>query len=141
MDRAPKILSREDFGYARLWKYDDIDDVFLPVFCPDQLPEDTRDLRIFARFTFANGSTIDGYISGISNVFSICLFVSDCPVRFNRNITGELFHREFQKIIRYGEPPTDLRPSDVFPMIYETEFGWSERGFNDFKGEFNHPGH
>ena len=141
MDRAPKILSREDFEYARLWKYDDIGDAYLPVFCPDQLPEDTRDLRIFARFTFANGSTIDGYISGISNVFSICLFVSDCPVRFNRNITGELFQREFQKIIRHGEPPTDLRPSDVFPMIYETEFGWSERGYNDFVGEFNHPGH
>ena len=82
-------VSCPDLGSYRacsMWRYDESDDVYYPVWSPNDLPESESDLSTYARFTFPNGKVCDGYVVGVKRVFSIGLFGAGTMFFFNQNL-------------------------------------------------------
>ncbi|WP_430444406.1 hypothetical protein [Sphingorhabdus contaminans] len=87
---TPKyIKTPSDFFECPIWRYDYDDDLYYPVLETDDLPESEQDLTIRAIFTTPSGKKIDGYVVGISRVFSIGLFGEDRFFYVNKNLGPE----------------------------------------------------
>lgn len=105
-----KLPTPSDFFACPIWRNEDGSDLFYPVLSPDDLPESERDLMIRAVFTTPGGKTFDGYVVGISRVFSIGLFGDDRFYHANQNLRAESeqYMREFiptavrQMFVHYG---------------------------------------
>lgn len=132
---SPKILTTpSDFFACPVWRYDDEDDLYHPVFDTDELPESEHNLSFRAVFTTPSGNKIDGYVVGISRVFSIGLFGEDHFFHANKNLGPE--SREWMNEFIAARSDSDLRSlEDLFPLRYATQI--NRIGYRDFSGTFD----
>lgn len=134
-DMMPKKLpTPSDFFLCPIWRYDDEDDLYHPVQDAEELPESERDLSIRAIFTTPSGKKIDGYIVGISRVFSMGLFGEDRFFHANKNLIPETKEWMNEFITQRSDP--ELRSlKDLFPLHYTTQI--DRIGYKDFSGTFD----
>lgn len=129
-----KHKTPSDFFECPIWRYDDEDDLYYPILTPEDIPESERDLSIRAVFTTPSGKKLDGYVVGISRVFSIGLFGREGFFHANKNLKPESegWMREFIQ----ERPELGLSsPKDIFPLNYTTQI--YQDGYADFSGTFN----
>ena len=130
---AKKVLLPSDFMACSIWRYDDEDDLFHPVLSGDQLPESERDLSIRAKFKTPAGDALDGYVVGISRVFSIGLFAGDRICLVNKNLP-DLSLKQISAFMD-GNPQLRAKSAgELFPLQYVSTIGREE--FADFSGSF-----
>jgi hypothetical protein len=132
--KAKKTTCPSDFFECPLWRYDDSDDLYHPVETPDDLPESERELSTRAIFTTPSGKRLDGYVVGISRVFSIGLFSESRLYHANKNLKPET-GKWMQDFVR-ARPDLDIAQWDeLFPLKYETQI--RRAGYRDFAGTFD----
>lgn len=131
----PKNLTTpSDFFECAIWRYDEGDDLYHPVLAPDELPDSERDLSIRAVFTTPSGKKMDGYVVGISRVFSMGLFGREKLFHANKSLIHESegWMRDFIQ----ERPDLGLSsPEDIFPLKYDTQI--HQDGYADFSGTFD----
>jgi hypothetical protein len=135
-----KSLNEEHFIECSVWRDDRDLDLYFPVYSPDEMPEDVRDLIIRVEFFTPNGMTFKGCIKGIdkgiNTLLVIWIFHEKMKYGFNRNLP-KLCHEELDKLVSelpQGIPKSD---DDFFPLRYETRFNWEDSGYKNFWGEFD----
>ena len=128
-----EILEEGHFSKCPIWCLEE--DLFYPVTTPDEMPEDPGDVRIKANFCTARGLHFSGYIVGFEKVFSIGVFVNGAGYRFNRNLP-DLSGEQLSEMIKSLGSEKLKGASDMFPLHYETCFGWKDEGYNNFSGDF-----
>lgn len=124
-----KELSPAAFVECASWRYDDFSDAYFPVKSLDDLPEDVKDLRIGAEFTFANGVRAEGYVCGVERIFSIALFSAGRIFHVNSNLP-ELSLEQLDEFC--ASTGLRLSPEALLPVRFSTS--WGGRLFNDFSG-------
>lgn len=125
-------LSPSDFVEFASWRYDDVSDLYFPVKSLEDLPEDARDLRIRARFVFANGFSASGYLCGVERVFSIALFSGDRIFYVNSNLPELSLDQLAEFAVSAG---IDLPARALLPVHFSTS--WGGELFKDFSGVFS----
>lgn len=129
-----RLTTPSDFFACPIWRYDDEDDLYHPVLGEDEIPESERDLSFRALFVTPSGKRIDGYIVGISRVFSIALFGETRFYHANKNLGSE--SREWMSEFVSDHPEAGLSSwQDLFPLRYTTQI--NRHGYRDFSGTFN----
>jgi hypothetical protein len=132
--QSKKLPTSSDFFVCPIWRYDEDDDLYHPVSTEDEIPESERDLSIRAVFTTPSGAKIDGYVVGISRVFSIALFGSNGFFHANLNLGPE----SQQWMREFLADRIDLKissPKEMFPLQYTTQI--NRVGYRDFSGIFD----
>ena len=133
-------VSCPDLGSYRacsMWRYDESDDVYYPVWSPNDLPESESDLSTYARFTFPNGKVCDGYVVGVKRVFSIGLFGAGTMFFFNQNLP-DLSAKQATMFLEKVGGLEIYNVQDLFPLTYRTNV--SQEGFLEVDGVFNMSG-
>lgn len=132
---APKKLTTpSDFFSCPVWRYDDEDDLYHPVLEENDIPESERDLSFRAIFTTPAGKKLDGYVVGISRVFSIGLFGGDRFYHANKNLGPE--SRVWMEEYVSNQPEIGINSwQDLFPLQYTTQM--MREGYRDFSGIFD----
>lgn len=134
MVEAKRLPNPSDFFACPIWRYDEDDDLYHPVLTEDEIPDSERDLSIRAVFTTPNGMALDGYVVGISRVFSISLFGKNELFHANQNLKPE--SREWMSQFIYNRPDLKLSsPDDLFPLRYTTQI--DRDGYREFSGTFD----
>jgi hypothetical protein len=129
-----RLASPADFMACPIWRYDDEDDLYHPILEPDQLPESERDLSTRALFVTPGNKRIDGYVVGISRVFSIALFGGDRLFHVNKNMK-KLSEENIQRFIIERPEYGLVSAADIFPLGYSTQI--FRPGYRDFSGVFD----
>ena len=131
----PKRLpTPSDFFECPIWRFDDEDDLDHPVLTPEEVPRSERDLSIRAVFTTPAGLKLDGYVVGISKVFSMALFGHDRFFHVNKNVK-DLSEEQMRDFIA-DRPELGLKSvNDIFPLKYVTQI--HRDGYRDFSGVFD----
>lgn len=133
-------VSCPDLGSYRacsMWRYDESDNVYYPVWSPNDLPESESDLSTYARFTFPNGKVCDGYVVGVKRVFSIGLFGAGTMFFFNQNLP-DLSAKQATMFLEKVGGLEIYNVQDLFPLTYRTNV--SQEGFLEVDGVFNMSG-
>ena len=133
-------VSCPDLGSYRacsMWRYDESDDVYYPVWSPNDLPESESDLSTYARFTFPNGKVCDGYVVGVKRVFSIGLFGAGTMFFFNQSLP-DLSAKQATMFLEKVGGLEIYNVQDLFPLTYRTNV--SQEGFLEVDGVFNMSG-
>lgn len=132
---GPKQLpTPADFFECAIWRYNDEDDLYYPVLTGEQMPESERDLSIRAVFSTPAGQELDGYVVGISRVFSMGLFGRDVIYNANKNLRA-LSEEWMQGFISERAELGPKSLSDIFPLKYTTQI--NRPGYHDFSGVFD----
>lgn len=131
----PKAMkTAADFFACPIWRYDEEDDLYHPVLDEGEIPESERDLSIRAIFTTPSGNKLDGYVVGISKIFSIGLFSHDRLYHANKNLGPE--SKEWMEEYVSKRPEMGLNSwKDLFPLRYTTQI--NRDGYRDFSGTFD----
>lgn len=132
--RGKRLTTPSDFFACPIWRFDDGDDNYYPVLNPDELPESERDLSIRALFVTPSGVRLDGYVVGISRVFSIGLFGRGRFFHANRNL-GPESEKWMSEFIDDMSDPKLRSLKDLFPLKYSTQI--NREGYLDFSGTFD----
>jgi len=128
------IKTPSHFFECPIWRYEEDDDLYHPVMESDDLPDSESDLSIRALFVTPAGKTIDGYVVGISRVFSLTLFWKERLFHVNKNLIPE--SREFMLEFISERDDPDLRTlDDIFPLRYTTQI--NRLDYRDFSGTFD----
>jgi hypothetical protein len=129
-----KMKTPTDFFACPIWRYDEDDDVYYPVLEEKEIPEFEHDLRIRAVFTTPSGQKLDGYVVGISRVFSMGLFGREQVFNVNKNL--KQLSEENMRALMADRPELGLKAvSDIFPLKYVTQI--QRPGYRDFSGVFD----
>ena len=132
--RCPDLGS---YRACSMWRYDELDDVYYPVWSPNDLPDSESDLSTYARFTFPNGKVCDGYVVGVKRVFSIGLFGAGTMFFFNQNLP-DLSAKQAKMFLEKVGGLEICNVQDLFPLTYRTKVG--QKGFLEVDGVFNMSG-
>ena len=134
MTVTPKDMkTAADFFACPIWRYDEEDDLYYPVMEESDIPESERDLSIRAVFVTPSGKKIDGYVVGISRVFSIGLFGENRLYHANKNLAPESREWMNEFISDHSELGANSW-QDLFPLQYTQING---DGYRDFSGKFD----
>lgn len=125
-------LTLDDLKKFSIWRFSDVDDLIYPVTSHEDIPENSFDLKIRAKFFTQSGTELLGYIVGIENIYTVTLYVEDKIINFNRNLPQE-FHRDLDRLNE--ELGVDLTMSDFSPLKYITDIDLD--GFRNVEGEFD----
>ncbi len=129
-----RLMTPADFHACPVWRYDEDEDRYHPVLTENDLPESERDLSFLATFTTPKGKEIDGYVVGISRVFSIGLFGGDRFYHANKNLQTETKQWMNEFILEHSDP--EIRSlKDILPLRYRTRI--NRDGYRDFLGVFD----
>ena len=125
-------ISASDLKNYPLWKYNDEGDLLYPVLSVKDLPNDSFDLIVRAKFTTSNGIKLFGYIVGVRSIFSIAVYLNNQRYGFNKNLLDRCAEniRKLRMILKH-----DIDMSDFSPLKFTTDI--SIEGFSNIDGEFD----
>ena|SRR3989338_1103059 len=125
-------LILKDLRESSIWKLNDSHDLYYPVTCSQDFPEDDFDLRIRAKFFTPSGIELVGYIVGVQDIFSIAIYVDSDRFGFNRNLPGD-YSGTLDKLSKaLGKR---LTIENFSPLKYITDIDLE--GFRNIEGEFD----
>ena len=122
-------FSEELFERHPVWKWDAATEGHEPVDDYDPLPDDQGHLFVMASFEAPNGQRLSGYLVGYDFHHAFGLLVGDEAQTFNCHLP-EFYEASFAKIFA----ALGTEPFDVWPLRYESEFGFA--GSPPLKGVF-----
>ena len=126
-------LQPSDFVVCPVWRYDEDANAYLAVRDENDLPEQTRDLRIHTEFVTPSGEKIKGYIVGVDKVFSIGLFFGAQTYHANKNLY-ELSKGQIDEFLQASALASNFTFESLFPLNFETR--WESETFKNFSGAF-----
>lgn len=128
-----KLVDMRDFETCPIWRYDGDADLHFPVVHSRDLPDSERDVSILVDCKTKSGHKFNGYIVGVSKVFSMALFCEEKTFYLNKNLSDLSFEqmREFLECTGLSE---FLTIDNLFPIGYTTKINRND--FVDFSGEF-----
>ncbi|MCP1626337.1 hypothetical protein [Pseudomonas nitroreducens] len=131
---AKDFLGRMEYEEHPIWRYDDSDELNYPVLTTDDLGDSIFDLSFKAKFSTPTGRSLDGYIVGFGDIFSIGLFANDKVFFVNKNLASLSKEQLHSFLSELGWAQT-MSIEDIFPLSYST--GIYRAPFIDFEGVFD----
>lgn len=128
------FLTETHFTISPIWKFIDGIDLYEPIFSPEDIPDDSRDLRIKAEFTTPSGIKFFGYVVGVQNFFSIAFFINGKNIHFNKNAV-DLSLEQFDELSKAFLPNKNIKIPDIFPAKFTTMINLP--GWKNISGEFD----
>ncbi len=132
LKQGKKYLTLSDIKQHSIWKFTDIDDLAHPINTPDDIPEDSFDLIIRAKFTTPTGIELIGYIVGVQNIYCISIYAGDEKFFFNRNLPND-YPKTLAKLGKALN--CSLSILDFSPLQYTTDIHLE--CFKNISGEFD----
>ncbi len=135
--QSKKFLIESDFDVNPLWKYEDADDTYYPIFFHEEFPEFcNRDLFVRANFSSPSNVSFKGYIVGVINIYCIVLFYKGEKFIFNKNLPERCFKTIYKLTdVLQSDLGRTIVVADIFPLKYETNINLE--GYCNVSGEFN----
>jgi len=127
-------ITEQDINDNCMWVLHQDDDLFYPVYGPDDLPADMKlsDLATRAVFMTPSGTEFRGYIFGLKNIYCVVIFFKNEMFIFNKNLLSDC-EESIQRINTFLNKK--VKVNDFFPLKYETNI--DIKNFNTITGEFD----
>ncbi len=133
---ATNTFRPEHFEACTVWKFDDRDDLWHPVYGPSDLPDSVDDIYFGVKFTTPKGVEFEGWINNPDSLYAIGIFFDNEDYIFNRMLQDRGLDK-FNKIREKVKSDRIATVDDMFPIRYECNHEHKHPWVKNFSGSFD----